>query len=357
MKEKEIKYFSERPPFINRLAEKKYLLEYFNWAPTNILFVYWPKSTGKTTLIKKVLKEELDNKNFAVQYINMREVLIKDFTDFKSIFFPENLKWKAKDIVSWIKFNFWFFAWDLDDEKLLKTNIFWVMMEKIKRANEKWIKPVIILDEFQYLKNIIIDKENNLTLIEELFKFFIALTKQNNLAHVVCLTSDSYYMEELFFDTKLGNTSDFYLIEHLEKKDIEYWLWELDKIDKKIVDDIWVNLWWSVWEIWQVLVSYKNTWDYKFKLNDLLQIKYSLIAEWYNFNPNSIKKEEFIFVLEKIAKNQSFIIWKDWLVKFELIKELVDKDIWFYDTKQLKITANSKSFEIAFKRLLKDLKK
>ncbi|MDQ7023383.1 MAG: hypothetical protein Q9M97_07820 [Candidatus Gracilibacteria bacterium] len=42
------------------------------------------------------------------------------------------------------------------------------------------------------------------------------------------------------------------------------------------------------------------------------------------------------------------------MADFELIKELVDKDIWFYDMKQRKITANSKSLEKAFKRLLKD---
>jgi len=38
-----------------------------------------------------------------------------------------------------------------------------------------------------------------------------------------------------------------------------------------------------------------------------------------------------------------------------LIKFLVDKDLWFYDTKKRKITANSKSLEVAFKRLLKEL--
>jgi len=42
---------------------------------------------------------------------------------------------------------------------------------------------------------------------------------------------------------------------------------------------------------------------------------------------------------------------------FNLIKNLVDKDLWFYDTKQRKITANSKSLEVAFKKLLKNLKK
>ncbi|MDQ7023173.1 MAG: ATP-binding protein [Candidatus Gracilibacteria bacterium] len=123
-----------------------------------------------------------------------------------------------KEIVSGVKFNFGFFGWDLDDEKMFKSNIFGVMLEKLKKAKEKGIQPVIILDEFQYLKNIFFDKENNLFLIEELFKFFISITKQYNLAHVVCLTSDSYYMEELYSDTKLSNTSDFYLMEHLSKK-------------------------------------------------------------------------------------------------------------------------------------------
>jgi len=38
-----------------------------------------------------------------------------------------------------------------------------------------------------------------------------------------------------------------------------------------------------------------------------------------------------------------------------LIRELVDKD-WFYDTKKAKITANSKSLEVIFKKLLKEIK-
>ena len=58
-----------------------------------------------------------------------------------------------------------------------------------------------------------------------------------------------------------------------------------------------------------------------------------------------------------IVKKWFHIPWKGDFNILELIKELVDKDIWFYETKQRKITANSKSFEIVFKRLLKELKK
>jgi AAA+ ATPase superfamily predicted ATPase len=105
---------------------------------------------------------------------------------------------------------------------MLETNIFAVMEAKLQEANDRGIKPVIIIDEFQYLKNIIIDKENNLSLVQELFKFFIAMTKVQHLCHIVCLTSDSYYIEELYTDTKLKNTSEYFLMEHLTKPDIQY---------------------------------------------------------------------------------------------------------------------------------------
>ena len=357
---KEIEYFTEKPPFINRVAEKQYFLNYFNSAPTNILFVYWPKSTWKTTLIKKVIKENLDEKDYRINFINLREYIITNFKDFKNLFFPKDLKqeiWEtARQVVSWTKFKFPWFEWDSRDLNLMEKNIFWLMIKKIEELQEKWIKTVIILDEFQYLKNIFMDDAKEVVLINELFKFFIALTKQNNLAHVVCLTSDSYYMEELYWDTKLANTSDFYLMEHLSKKDIYFWLEEKEKCPEKIIKDIWKNLWWSVWEIWQVLVSYKNTWSYKEKLDDLLQVKYSLIADYYSEKLEEDYKKDFIEVLKNIVKEWEYIIPLNKKL-FYLIKNLVDKDLWFYDTKQRKITANSKSLESAFKRLLKELKK
>ena len=362
-KKVEIDYFTEKPPFINRVAEKKYFLEYFNSAPTNILFVYWPKSTGKTTLINKIVWEELSDKNFDINYINMRDILIQEFLDFKKLFFPETLKWniknffKSSNIKWWFKvgifWEFWF-SWEAKDIDLIKTNFFVTVKKKILEQSQKGIKTVIILDEFQYLKDVFIDEKKEIRLINELFKFFISITKQYNLAHVVCLTSDSYYMEELYWDTKLANTSDFYLMEHLSKKDIFYWLEDLEKIDKKIVEKIWKNLWGSVWEIWQVLVSYKNTWNYKEKLDDLLQVKYSLIAEWYTEKLEEKNKKDFLEVLKNIVKKWEYFIPLNKRL-IVLIKFLVDKDLWFYDTKKRKITANSKSLEVAFKRLLKEL--
>jgi hypothetical protein len=132
---------------------------------------------------------------------------------------------------------------------------------------------------------------------------------------------------------------------------------EKENIDKKIVEKIWKNLWWSVWEIWQVLVSYKNTWNFKNKLDDLTKTKYSLVLDWYrNQINNPEKKADFVKIIEWIAKKWYYKYWIEENY-YELIKELVNKDIWFYDIKDDKITANSKSLEIVFKKLLKEIEK
>jgi len=341
--------FPKYPPFINRIAETKYLNDYLKNVPTAIQFIYWPKSTWKTTLITKVINE-LPQEQYAIQYINMREVLIRDFTDFKNLFFSESLKWKVKEIVSWIKFNFWIFGWDIDDEKLIKENIFGVMQEKLKKANKKWIRPVIIIDEFQYLKNIIIDKENNLLLVEELWKFFIALTKQNHLAHVICLTSDSYYIEELYSHTKLKNTSYYYLVDHLEKKDIVNWLKSEDFTDE-VIEYFWENLWGSVWEIWSAIMSYKNTWDYKIWIETAIDDEYAKIFDLIENRKFFIWEElkKFIEISKIIANNWEYIT-KTWDNLFELIKKTVDLDVWFYDARKQRITANSQTVRKAFER-------
>jgi AAA+ ATPase superfamily predicted ATPase len=318
------------------------------------LFLYGPKSTGKTTLINKVIKK-LDTEVFSISFISMRAVLIRDFKDFKNFFFPPTLKGKIKDILSGIHFNLGFFGWNIEDEKLLEENIFSVMISKLRKANKLGKKPVIIIDEFQYLRGIPLDKENNLSLVQELWKLFIEITKVYNLAHVVCLTSDSYYMEELYTDNKLVNTSDFQLINHLSKEDIYYWLGNQENCPKAMIDDIWDNLGGNVWEIWQVFVSYKNNDDWKPKLKDLLQVKYSYIIDYYDEILLDEWKNKFLEVTEGIVKNGKYVISRGEKLLF-LVKDLVSRDYWFYDTKTKIITANSKSLEKGMESLLKEIK-
>ena len=233
---------------------------------------------------------------------------------------------------------------------MLQTNIFAVMIAKLKQANEKWIKPVIIIDEFQYLKNIIIDKEDNLTLVEELWKFFIAMTKVQHLAHVVCLTSDSYYVEELYSHAKLKNTSKYYLVDHLSEKDIQYWLWEKEWLSDEIVKYFRENLGGSVREIRQALVDYKNTWDYQKPIQIMIQDEYAKTVELYNTTFTKEEQSLFSKISKEIAKKWEFLIpiWENY---FQIIKKLVDLDIRFYDVRNQRIIANSQSVRKVFQKM------
>ncbi len=350
------KQFPKYPPFINRIKEQKYINDYLKDAPTSILFLYWPKSTGKTTLINKVINE-LPKWQYAVQYIDMRGVLLTDFEDFKNIFFPNSIKGKIKEIVSWIKVNVWMFGWDIDDEKLIQENVFQVMEQKLEKANEKWIKPVIIIDEFQYLRDIIIQKDKriwenkDILLVEELWKFFIRLTKVKHLAHVICLTSDSYYIEELYNHAKLKNTSKYYLVDHLEKKDVVDWL-KSEDFDDEIIEYFWENLGWSVWEIWQCLLDYKNTWDYKAWVESLIEDEYAKIFDIFYFKKKFTQEDtnEFERISKVISKKWEYILQK-WDSFSNLITEMISIDIWFFDVKKQKITANSQTVRKAFEKL------
>lgn len=363
------KNYSEKMPFINRVKEKKYLEEYFDATPSKILFMYWPKSTWKTALIKKVL-DELSQEEYDINYINLRDVLMRDFNSFKNLFFPDSLKSKVKDslAVLWKIWAFWF-SWEPWEENIMNTDLFWLMKDKIITLNEKWIKPVIILDEFQYLKwiKIINPDWQEQRLIDELFKFFISLTKQFRLAHVVCLTSDSYFLDELYYETKLKNTSKFWLIDHLQKKDIQYRLWDLEKCPQEMIDEMWEILWWSVWEIWQVFVDYKNSWDWKESLDYIKMDATARAFEIYEYtlknsfreDPERFKeeKEKYFKVCEKIVKDW-FYNWRSSELDIEfLIKTLVDKDLWFYDSLTWKITANSESMRYGFGEMLRVCKK
>ena len=68
------------------------------------------------------------------------------------------------------------------------------------------------------------------------------------------------------------------------------------------------------------------------------------------------QREEFMKVITIISEKWE-CLKSEVQVWFDLIKTLVDKDIWFYDTKKRKITAYSQSFAIGFKKLVEEMEK
>ena len=51
-------YFRNKP-FINRNKDVSFITEYYTKIPDRILWIYGPKSTGKTTLIEYIVENKL----------------------------------------------------------------------------------------------------------------------------------------------------------------------------------------------------------------------------------------------------------------------------------------------------------
>jgi len=66
-------------------------------------------------------------------------------------------------------------------------------------------------------------------LLKELFNFFVAMTKESHLCHVLIASSDGYFIERIYNDSKLKKTSEFLEVDYLTKEDVVGWLTNLEK--------------------------------------------------------------------------------------------------------------------------------
>jgi hypothetical protein len=98
-------------------------------------------------------------------------------------------------------------------------------------------------------------------LIIELFNFFVAMTKESHLAHIIIASSDGYFIDRVFIDSRLKKTSKFYKIDYLPKEDVMEWLLNLQKYSKikaytlteEDAEKIWEVVGGSMWEIQDIL--------------------------------------------------------------------------------------------------------
>jgi len=174
--------------FWDREKEIGDLKRYLQSEPNAILFVYGPKSSGKSTLLMKVT-EEL-GEVFAVYWYDLREELVSGYESVLEIFFKER-------------------GW--------KENPFAYMRRELERELEKGKRPVIVFDELQRLKGVYMNSPNNQrSLVDELFNFFVRVTKVLHLAHVLVMTSDTFFIEEVYASSALKNTSEYYLVDYFD---------------------------------------------------------------------------------------------------------------------------------------------
>ena len=332
--------------FINRKKDIEFLKTYLKTEPNCLLFIYGPKSSGKSSLLNKVI-QELEYEEYAVNFLDLRQVIIYNFKSFLNVFFPKRLRNKVKDILKGITINSGFFSVSVEEESFLQENAFGLMVDKLISANKRGIKPVIIIDEIQLLKNIWMNGERYL--IDELFNLFIALTKVRHLSHVILATSDSYFIEEIYKSAKLAKTSKFFLLEHFGKEDVYNWL-EQENFKDQEIEMIWNYLGGCPWEIRQIIEEKKQGISTEHSCESLLKDAYGRVFE---FSRSLDKEEKKLFnkINEQITARASYEISMDDDKALDIIlKKAIESDIWFYSAHDRKITANSRSiFHALFK--------
>jgi len=261
MSQKEKKYQLESA-FINRKPELSYLHEWINQEPNELLFIYGPKSSGKTTLLMKFIDIHLNNKNYSIKHFNLREMLVANYIDFIQAFFEIDYSKGKHEFKQNTQYSLKVFKLSKETKKSLENKTldpFVVMKEELKKISKKGKRSVIIIDELQALEDIYLNGQREL--LKELFNFFVAITKESHLCHVIIVSSDGYFMKRIYEDSKLTKTSEFFAVDYLNESDTKYWLNHLEseskitkfRLSETQVDLIWKYLGGSMWEISNLL--------------------------------------------------------------------------------------------------------
>ncbi len=198
---------------------------------------------------------------------------------------------------------------------------------------------MIVFDELQKLKDIYLNGGNQRPLVKELFNFFVRLTKVLHLAHVIVMTSDTFFIEQVYTDSTLKNTSRFYLVDFFDDETAREILISegISERDALYVIDHIGGVPWMMEEI----IESK---DYMEVLEELYNQSISRIFE-------AIRgREDLKGLLKKALSGENLYYLEE---GYEKVKELVDKEILFMDPIKREIRFHTKLDEMAAKEDLK----
>jgi AAA+ ATPase superfamily predicted ATPase len=340
--------------FINRQQELKYLRDYINICPESILFLHGPKSSGKTTLLYKFFDQIREEQKLDVKFVNLRETFTDVYEDFLKTFFQVERKGEKKMTVeSDIDVGFFKISSSIEKKILEKrADPFKVMKKEFLSLNKKGIKPVLIIDELQALERIYIDNDKDRQLITALFNFFVAMTKERHIAHIMISSSDGYFLHTVYTDSRLKQTSEFYKVDFLPREDVMEWLLNLEKyskitdytLTKEDAEKIWDTVAGSMWEIQDILDNL-----FEKPLDTVLTLhkkKMKGIISYYISADDKKEKILELFLKKEQADVRDFV--KEGLGKDEaekLLQNLVRSNILYFDPVEALYYPQARSYQ------------
>ena len=340
--------------FWDREKEKEWLKHYLKSEPNAILFVYGPKSSGKSTLLYQVVRELSKRKWFIQKYdvywYDLRGKMIPSYRDVVDIFFRAEDTEAGKFISSveseanfglpvLAKFKI---KTTLKDEFYSKLADPFEYMEAVLRKNKK--KHIVVFDELQKLKDVYMNGKNQRPVIKELFNFFVRLTKVLHLSHVIVMSSDTFFIEEVYSDSTLKNTSRYYLVDFFDDETACSILASEgidDETAKKIVERAGGVPW-----ILEEIVESEDP------LKALEELQKEVYSKLINVLAGA-KEEGWLNEAEEVLKkviNDDIDIIND----RRKVERLVQKEILFYDPINVSVRFQTRLDELAAMELLKE---
>ncbi len=224
--------------FFNREKEIQDLLNMIKQEPNLITFIYGPINSGKTVLMQYLIENILP-REYVAFYINLRGEEVTKEEEFYEILFEtyEGREAFLDKIISRLpKISFGipipFGTFKLMFERRDKDyrGVFRYIIKTLQKLREKGLKPIIIFDELQVIKDIKVNEP----LIYRVFNLFIRLTKELKLCHVFAITSDSTFIERIYNEAMLQGRCEYYLVDDFDKETVERILREKGFDDKDI---------------------------------------------------------------------------------------------------------------------------
>jgi len=305
--------------FVDRDNEIKFIKNWIDKVPEEILWLYGPKSCGKTTLIEYIIENFYINNSI---YINFRKIFDNDRM---FIYLTNELLNKEGNI--------------FDREGILNF------------IRDKNIK-LIIFDNFE--GEITFDNSN---ILKEFLNFCVALTKELHLAHVIILSSNTIFINKIYNEAKLKVTSSFYKIDHLDKENVFKYIEYKNKkenlnLDKNLIYEYLGGSVALISRLFRKIKFFNSLKEYLENEAKLAKSEIKIFIEQKKLSKE--QKEKFYFIMKEIIKNDYFD--ND---KFEGYLEVIDifceQEILFFDPLENKVTANNKLYQKAFELLLKGI--
>jgi AAA+ ATPase superfamily predicted ATPase len=368
--------YNQYVAFINRETELKELRNFVNKEPFEILFLHGPKSSGKTTLLYKFFDQIQKEQKMDVKFLNLRKTFTEftdnySYKDFLSLLFNvadvEDNDEKKEKLSTGI--NVGFFKINSEIEKKMhqgRFDPFKIMEQEFIQLKEKGIKPVLIIDELQALDKIYLNNGRDRRLIIELFNFFAAMTKESHLAHIIIASSDGYFLNTVYNDSRLKKTSKFYKVDYLDKQDTMDWLLNLEKYSKikaytltqKDAEKIWDTVGGSMWEIEDILSDlFNNPIDrvltlYKKKMKGIIA-HYAMFDKKKREVLRAVKEKKIFRDIDSDLETTGIDVPE----LEELLRDMVRNNILYFDPTEAVYYPQSRSYQWGIKLYFESLDK